>query len=87
MLREISKRSYGMYVFHLVPLYVSFKFLAQRRLLPLHTLPALLLILTVGLAAYGMAWVSWQYLESPILRLKNWEWFVRQAPAPVRAIE
>ena len=31
----------------------------------------------VGLVTYGMAWISWKFLEEPVLRLKKWEWFVR----------
>ncbi len=75
LLRAISKRSYAMYVFHLVPLYAFYKLLANMRLLPLRVPLALLVILMIGLITYGMAWLSWRYLESPFLRLKSWEWF------------
>ncbi len=81
-LRAISKRSYAMYVFHLVPLYAFYKLLANMRLLPLRVPLALLVILMIGLITYGMAWLSWRYLESPFLRLKGWEWFAK-TPTPV----
>lgn len=81
-LRAISKRSYAMYVFHLVPLYASYKLLGHMRLLPLRVPFALLVILTIGLVTYGLAWLSWRYLESPILRLKDWEWFSKQDKPP-----
>ena len=81
LLEAISKRSYAMYVFHLVPLYVSYKLLLRLKVLPLGMLPALLIILGIGLVTYGMAWLSWRYLEEPMLRLKKWEWFAtRQIP-------
>ncbi len=81
LLEAISKRSYAMYVFHLVPLYVSYKLLLRLKALPLGMLPALPIILGIGLVTYGMAWLSWRYLEEPMLRLKKWEWFAtRQIP-------
>lgn len=75
LFRAISKRSYAMYVFHLVPLYASYKLLLRMKLFPLGTLSALLVMLTIGLITYGLSWLSWKYLEEPILRLKDWEWF------------
>ena len=75
VLEAISKRSYAMYVFHLVPLYASYKLLLRLKLLPLGMLPALLIILGVGLVTYGMAWLSWRFLEEPVLQLKKWEWW------------
>ncbi|MGO8719112.1 MAG: acyltransferase family protein [Acidobacteriaceae bacterium] len=74
-LAAISKRSYAMYVFHLVPLYASVMLLSRLHAMPMGIPLALLYILGIGLVTYGMAWVSWKYLEEPILRLKQWEWF------------
>lgn len=68
-----------MYVFHLVPLYASYKFSNHLELLPLRVPAALALILCIGLITYGMAWLSWRYLESPFLRLKDWEWFAKKS--------
>jgi peptidoglycan/LPS O-acetylase OafA/YrhL len=77
ILGAISKRSYAMYVFHLLPLYASFVLLGRAKLLPNRSIAALVLMVLVGLVTYGMAWVSWKFLEEPVLRLKKWEWFVR----------
>lgn len=74
-LRAISTRSYAMYVFHLVPLYASYKLSSRLGLLPLRMPSALALIACIGLITYCLAWLSWRYLESPFLRLKSWEWF------------
>lgn len=74
-LRAISTRSYAMYVFHLVPLYASYKLSNRLGLLPLPEHTALALIFFIGLVTYGLAWLSWRFFENPILRLKNWEWF------------
>jgi peptidoglycan/LPS O-acetylase OafA/YrhL len=76
-LKAISKRSYAMYVFHLVPLYALHKLLSQMWVLPLRPLPAIGVMLMLGLVTYGPAWLSWKYLEAPILRLKDWEWFAK----------
>jgi peptidoglycan/LPS O-acetylase OafA/YrhL len=76
-LGAISKRSYAMYVFHLLPLYASFALLDRASSLPRESVPALLLMAVVGLITYGMAWLSWQFLEEPVLCLKKWEWFAR----------
>jgi peptidoglycan/LPS O-acetylase OafA/YrhL len=80
-LGSISTRSYAMYVFHLVPLYASAVLLARLKITPIGCLPAILLILGIGSITYGMAWLSWRYLEEPFLRLKKWEWFVK-SPRP-----
>lgn len=77
LLGAISKRSYAMYVFHLLPLYASFVFLDRAKVLPKSSLAALVLMAVLGLITYGMAWLSWRFLEEPILRLKHWEWFAR----------
>jgi len=79
LLGAISKRSYAMYVFHLLPLYASFALLARAGHLPSNTAAALVLIALVGLVTYGMAWLSWRVLEEPVLRLKRWEWFARKS--------
>ncbi|MES2222727.1 MAG: acyltransferase [Acidobacteriota bacterium] len=76
-LGAISKRSYAMYVFHLLPLYASFVLLDRARSLPNKSVAALVLMVLVGLVTYGMALVSWKFLEEPVLRLKKWEWFAR----------
>lgn len=76
-LRAISTRSYAMYVFHLVPLYVSFSFLKHMNAVPVKLFPVLLLIIGIGVVTYGLAWLSWKYLEEPFLRLKRWEWFAK----------
>ncbi len=81
-LRAISKRSYAMYVFHLVPLYATYKLSNHLHLLPLKWPFALAVILLVGLITYGLAWISWRYLESPFLRLKDWEWFATKSGPP-----
>jgi peptidoglycan/LPS O-acetylase OafA/YrhL len=78
MLRAISTRSYAMYVFHLVPLYATYKLILHLKLFPLGAIPSLLVMLTTGMITYGLAWVSWRYLEEPILRLKDWEWYSRK---------
>jgi peptidoglycan/LPS O-acetylase OafA/YrhL len=77
-LAAISKRSYAMYVFHLLPLYASFVLLDRAKSLPNKSVAALVLMALVGLVTYGMAWVSWKFMEEPVLRLKKWEWFARQ---------
>lgn len=74
-LAAISKRSYAMYVFHLVPLYASVMLLSRMHAMPMGIPSALVCILGIGLVTYGLAWVSWKYLEEPILRLKSWEWW------------
>lgn len=81
LLRAISTRSYAMYVFHLLPLYVSVALLRRARAVPTRILPVLVLILGIGLVTYGMAWLSWKYLEEPFLRLKKWEWFTKTPTA------
>ena len=78
LFRAISKRSYAMYVFHLVPLYASYKLLLRMKLFPLAPGSALLVMLAVGLITYGLSWLSWRYLEEPFLLLKDWEWFSRK---------
>ncbi len=78
-LGAISKRSYAMYIFHLLPLYASFALLNRGKRLPMEAAPALLLIALVGMVTYGIAWLSWRFLEEPVLRLKKWEWFARQS--------
>ncbi|MGB6933502.1 MAG: acyltransferase [Acidobacteriaceae bacterium] len=77
-LGAISKRSYAMYVFHLLPLYASVALLDRAKSLPNKSVAALVLIGLVGLVTYAMAWMSWKFLEEPVLRLKRWEWFVRK---------
>jgi peptidoglycan/LPS O-acetylase OafA/YrhL len=81
-LGAISKRSYAMYVFHLLPLYASFALLDRARSLPSESLAALALIALLGLVTYGMAWLSWKFLEEPVLRLKKWEWFTKKRILP-----
>jgi peptidoglycan/LPS O-acetylase OafA/YrhL len=81
-LGEISKRSYAMYVFHLLPLYASVILLDRAKSLPNESVAALALMVLVGWITYGMAWLSWRFLEEPILRLKNWEWFTKKSGSP-----
>ncbi len=83
-LGAISKRSYAMYVFHLVPLYASVAILRRLNSVPTGMLLVLLLILTIMLVTYGMAWLSWRYFEEPILRLKKWEWFTKKSTPSAR---
>lgn len=76
-LRAISTRSYAMYVFHLIPLYVSVVLISHKGLWPIGYAVAIPLIAAIGIATYGMAWISWKFFEEPILRLKQWEWFAK----------
>ncbi len=79
-LRAIATRSYAMYLFHLVPLYVSVVLLYRWGLEPQHKWSGLLAVAGIAAVAYGMAWISWRYFEAPILRLKQWEWYRKKTP-------
>lgn len=78
----IATRSYAMYLFHLVPLYVSVILLSRWKKMPQHTWTGLLAVVAIAAVAYGMAWISWRYFEAPILRLKQWEWYRKKTPPP-----
>jgi peptidoglycan/LPS O-acetylase OafA/YrhL len=78
--RAIATRSYAMYLFHLVPLYVSVILLSRWKKMPQHTWTGLLAVVAIAAVAYGMAWISWRYFEAPILRLKQWEWYRKKTP-------
>jgi peptidoglycan/LPS O-acetylase OafA/YrhL len=65
---SLGRISYGFYFFHYLP---AFYFMGlKKRILDPHHLGLLLLPITFGYA-YGIAHLSFKYLESPFLRLKN----------------
>jgi peptidoglycan/LPS O-acetylase OafA/YrhL len=70
-LRAISTRSYAMYVFHLIPLWGTVLLLQHRNQTPTRTV-WLGLIVVITLVTYGLAWLSWRFLEQPVLRLKDY---------------
>lgn len=78
--RAIATRSYAMYLFHLVPLYVSVVLLYRWGYVPQNKWTGMLAVGAIALVAYGMAWISWRYFEEPILRLKQWEWYRKKQP-------
>lgn len=69
-LQHIGKISYGLYLFHTtVPLAIGF-------LLPFLWPPGsgngmlVLRLLVFALSSWGIAWLSWRYLEQPLARIK-----------------
>jgi peptidoglycan/LPS O-acetylase OafA/YrhL len=67
-LTEIGRRSYGLYLVHSVPLFVLVTYVRPR--LQAHHLGILFLPIAVAYT-FGTAWLSFRYLESPFLRLKD----------------
>jgi len=77
-LRYLGKISYGLYVFHMLALYCVLKVLGG----PVHTARGFLLYWTLGLSlTVTMAAISYRFLESPFLRLKE-----RFASVPSRSV-
>jgi peptidoglycan/LPS O-acetylase OafA/YrhL len=77
-LRYLGKISYGLYVFHMLALYCVLKLLGG----PVHTARGFLLYWTLGLSlTVTMAAISYRFLESPFLRLKE-----RFASVPSRSV-
>ena len=72
LLRRVGRLSYGMYLYHLILLWVGYDALHASPLW--HVLP--MSVLKLGLAAfdlvasYGLAALSYRFLEAPFLRLK-----------------
>jgi peptidoglycan/LPS O-acetylase OafA/YrhL len=67
-LRYLGKVSYGLYVFHMLALYCVLKLLGG----PVHDARGFLLYWTAGLSlTVAMAAVSYRFLESPFLALKE----------------
>lgn len=84
--RAIATRSYAMYLFHLVPLHLSVVFFHHIQDYPQQKWTGIGAFLVIAAAAYGLAWLSWRFFEEPILRLKEWEWWVkRENPVAVRS--
>jgi len=79
VLKEIGRRSYGLYLLHAVPLFLFAGQLLPR--LQLHHL-GILFIPVALFYTFSAAWLSYRYLESPFLRLKD-----RLAPTPARISE
>jgi peptidoglycan/LPS O-acetylase OafA/YrhL len=65
---NLGRISYGFYFFHKMPI-AQFKVLTVQVLRP-HYVSFLILPIAFGYA-YGAAWLSFRYLESPFLRLKK----------------
>lgn len=65
LLTSIGRLSYGIYVMHSIPLNLfgghHLAFLREHHLIPYFALPLI----------YGAAWISFRFLESPFLRLKD----------------
>lgn len=76
--RAIATRSYAMYLFHLVPLHLSVVFFRHIQDYPQQKWTGIGAFLVIAATAYGLAWPSWRFFEEPILRLKDWEWWVRR---------
>ena len=72
-LRNIAKYSYAMYLFHLAPhelFHASYLRFADHH--PAWTVPLKLAYIPIMSAVvYGMARLSWRYVEAPCLRLKD----------------
>ena len=75
--KAIATRSYAMYLFHLVPLYLSVVFFHHIQDFPQQKWTGIGAMIVIAAASYGMAWLSWRFLEEPVLRLKNWEWWAK----------
>jgi peptidoglycan/LPS O-acetylase OafA/YrhL len=82
--RSIATRSYAMYLFHLVPLHLSVVFFHHIQDYPQQKWTGIGAFLVIAAMAYGLAWLSWRFFEGPILRLKDWEWWVKK-PMPIAA--
>jgi peptidoglycan/LPS O-acetylase OafA/YrhL len=80
--RAIATRSYAMYLFHLVPLHLSVVFFRHIQDYPQQKWTGIGAFLVIAATAYGLAWLSWRFLEEPILRLKDWEWWIKR-PLPI----
>lgn len=85
-LRSFGKYSYGLYVYH-IPLFYAINHLIKKLFgsrLPFSTRHALIeLALLIGIT-YGVAWLSFRFIESPLLRLKRY--FVARA-TPERELQ
>lgn len=75
-IRQMSAQSYGLYIMHL-----SILELVGYRVY-LHQLSAALGILLVLLLSFGLSYLSFRYLESPILARRPRQHRGREAPAP-----
>jgi peptidoglycan/LPS O-acetylase OafA/YrhL len=76
-LRYLGKISYGLYVFHLLCLYLSVKIMGGY----VHNFPQFVVYWCLGLAlTVAMASVSYAFFESPFLRLKERFSFVKSRP-------
>lgn len=80
--RSIAIRSYAMYLFHLVPLHLSVLFFRRIQDYPQQKWTGICAFVVISGFAYGLAWLSWKFLEEPMLRLKNWEWWTRESAQP-----
>ncbi|HEY7307462.1 MAG TPA: acyltransferase [Bryobacteraceae bacterium] len=73
-LRALGKYSYGLYVYH-VPLYLAaahaFRHFAGRDTRQLNTIAASIYALLVMAMCFGVAWLSWRFIEKPILDRKR----------------
>jgi peptidoglycan/LPS O-acetylase OafA/YrhL len=67
VLRSFGKYSYAIYMFH----YIVISLLARLRDPFQSRWYGLLILITAVSLSYGMAWLSWQFLEQPVLRLKR----------------
>ena len=65
---EMGRRSYGLYLLHAVPMYVMAVHLLPR--LQAHR-AAWLFVPIAAAYALGVAWLSFRFIESPFLRLKD----------------
>lgn len=69
--RAIATRSYAMYMFHLVPLYLTVVWFRHIHRFPHRKVSGLVVVIFVSMVTYGMAWFSWKFFEHPILSLKD----------------
>jgi peptidoglycan/LPS O-acetylase OafA/YrhL len=67
VLRSFGKYSYAIYLFHFIIIELILRL--QGRFRP-HVFAVLALIVGLSLS-YGLAWLSWKWLEYPCLRLKR----------------
>ncbi len=85
-LRAFGKYSYAMYVFHLLTALVLMRAFIEYELTPtLHGSQIPLNIIfsaTATATTFALAWLSWQLIEQPLLRLKKRIRYA-EAPAPI----